>query len=409
MPSYPIPFNEEARVAATRGVPGLGPGNEALFESICELTRQLFDCPIAHISVVEADHQWYKCVVGMELGPMPKEQSFCTHAIISDDLMVVPDLSQDPKFARHPMVAEGGPGARFYAGVPLVLSSGYRFGSLCALDLKPHERPGPEKLAMLEELGRMAVAALEGTAPPPPAPPEETGPSAFVTLIGHELRTPLSVMLGGLGLLEARCEAPAHRRLAGSARRSARHLAELVETIIRYSNAETGELHLKDEATDLGALLAELTEAYLPLAHESGKAARLGVQGIDLPVLVDREQIKIAVTALAFNALYHGGQALEISTGFDAQGNIEIRLSDDGTLDDRVELARLYEPFVVGGDLETRGSHGGLGLGLPLTRKLIELHGGDFEVHAAPGSTTAVIRLPRWRAEVLTPDVAAAG
>ncbi|WP_300540724.1 AAA family ATPase, partial [uncultured Nocardioides sp.] len=97
--------------------------------------RTLLDCPIAHISVVEEDSQWYKSVVGMHLDPMPKDTGFCAHTIMSDAPMIVPDLSKDARFERHPMVAKGGPEARYYAGVPLILSSGHRFGSLCALDL----------------------------------------------------------------------------------------------------------------------------------------------------------------------------------------------------------------------------------------------------------------------------------
>ena len=139
MRTYPIPFNEEARLRAVFDIPGLTAQNEALFDTICEATRTLLDCPIAHISVVEEDSQWYKSVVGMHLDPMPKDTGFCAHTIMSDAPMIVPDLSKDARFERHPMVAKGGPEARYYAGVPLILSSGHRFGSLCALDLKPHE------------------------------------------------------------------------------------------------------------------------------------------------------------------------------------------------------------------------------------------------------------------------------
>ena len=124
MRTYPIPFNEEARLRAVFDIPGLTAQNEALFDTICEAARTLLDCPIAHISVVEEDSQWYKSVVGMHLDPMPKDTGFCAHTIMSDAPMIVPDLSKDARFERHPMVAKGGPEARYYAGVPLILSSG---------------------------------------------------------------------------------------------------------------------------------------------------------------------------------------------------------------------------------------------------------------------------------------------
>jgi signal transduction histidine kinase len=117
-------------------------------------------------------------------------------------------------------------------------------------------------------------------------------------------------------------------------------------------------------------------------------------------VFLDPDQIKLALNALVLNAINHGGQDITVGGCPDAQGNIELWVADSGTLAEHVELAKLYEPFVVGGHINNRGTQGALGLGLPLTRKLVELHGGEFEVRSEPGSTTAVIRLPIWRTEV---------
>lgn len=113
MRTYPLPFNEEARVSAVQNVPGLTRDNQEIFDNLCHATAALLDCPIAHISVIEEETQWYKSVVGIELSDMPKDNSFCTHTIMSDAPMVITDLSADPKFKEHPMVREGGPQARF--------------------------------------------------------------------------------------------------------------------------------------------------------------------------------------------------------------------------------------------------------------------------------------------------------
>ena len=121
---------------------------------------------------------------------------------MSDELMVVPDLSFDPKVASHPMVAKGGPEYRFYAGVPLILSSGFRVGSLCALDTKPHEMPPQRQLDILRKLGDAVVAALEKPPAASAKDDDETLKSNFAILVGHELRTPMTVVLGGLDLLE---------------------------------------------------------------------------------------------------------------------------------------------------------------------------------------------------------------
>ena len=397
MRTYPIPFNEELRTTAVQNVPGLTRDNHEVFDHLCHATAALLDCPIAHISVIEDDHQWYKSVVGIELPDMPKDNSFCTHTIMSDRPMVITDLSRDPKFCDHPMVAEGGPQARFYAGVPLILSSGYRFGSLCALDVVPHDAPSEAVLKVLEHLGRSVVAALEKAPAQPAVLPEDHGHSAFLTLVGHELRTPLTIVNGGLRLLEHKIADETVKKLARSSIKSTDHLGKLIDSILKYSDVSTGELQLHERSTDLAALLSTLVESHATALAENEKSILLGDLSAAQPLLVDPEHIGICVTSLLLNSVLHGGDRIEVSSCRDAAGHVEIHVVDNGTLDDHVELAELYKPFVVGGDLERRSSRGGLGLGLPLTRKLVELHGGEFEVRTQADSTIACIRLPKWR------------
>ncbi|AXI52325.1 MAG: GAF domain-containing sensor histidine kinase [Sulfitobacter sp.] len=398
MRTYPIPFNEEARLRAVFDIPGLTAQNEALFDTICEAARTLLDCPIAHISVVEEDSQWYKSVVGMHLDPMPKDTGFCAHTIMSDAPMIVPDLSKDARFERHPMVAKGGPEARYYAGVPLILSSGHRFGSLCALDLKPHEYPSEKQIALLTDLGRIVVAALERSQPEAPeVQQDKTAQSTFLTLVGHELRTPLTVLFGSLKLLEVTASNGTNPTLIHSARRSVDHLTKLIETILSYSNASTGELRLNEQNCDLGAILSAVAGLQFPTTDAAAKTVTLRDTVMLDTLHVDAEQIELAVTALVLNAVMHGGTDITLETFQDMDGNIEISVRDNGSFDDHVELAELYKPFVVGGSLDHRATKGGLGLGLPLTRKLVEMHGGDFEVHAEADHSRAVIRLPAWR------------
>lgn len=398
MRTYPIPFNEEARLRAVFSIPGLREENTPVFDAICEATRKLLDCPIAHISVVEEDTQWYKSVVGIELSRMPKNNSFCAHTIMSGDPMVVPDLSKDPRFETHPMVAEGGPGARYYAGVPLTLSSGQRFGSLCGLDLVPHETPSDQTMSVLADLGKAVVAALEGAPPTLVNQGEDlAAKTTFITLVGHELRTPLTILFGSIKLLEATAERGVNKMMLTSAHKSAKHLIDLVETIITYSDISTGELRLNEQACKLNELLSDTAGLTLPDADGVLKSASIESDSVDIPLYVDPDQIKLALNALILNAINHGGANITLKGHIDDSGNIEISITDDGKLDEKVELAALYEPFVVGRNIENRDTRGGLGLGLPLTRKLVELHGGEFEVIAADNHTSAVIRLPAWR------------
>lgn len=400
MRNYPIPFNEEARLRSLFSLPDLASENDGLFESLCEATRKLLNVPVAHISVVEKDMQWYKAVVGMELERMPRSNSFCTHTIMSNEPLVVCDLSKDPRFKQHPMVVKGSPEARYYAGVPLVLSSGHRLGSLCGLDLVPHDPPSQQQMAILADLGRAVVAALEGCAPSPLEQVEDhTAKSTFITLIGHELRTPLTILRGSLQLMEAKSGGDA--RLLGAAQKSVQHLIKLVETVIAFSDVSTGELRLNEQNCELKDLFAEIADLQLPDRDGIIKSIQVEEKkSLTQQVYVDAEQIKIALNALVLNAIFHGGQNIRVGGDTDAEGDIVLWVSDSGKFGDHVEMEKLYEPFVVGGDRDYRDTRGGLGLGLPLTRKLVELHGGEFEVLPDPKGTTALIRLPAWRTEM---------
>ena len=407
METYPVPFNEEARLGAVRDHPGLTREPDGLFDAICDAVRTLFDCQVAHVSVLEDDSQWYKSVVGYPLEEMPKTLGFCSYTILSDEPFVIPDLRKDPRFVRHPMVVEGGPGARFYAGVPLVLSSGFRLGALCAIDVTPHERPTQAQLETLKHLAKAVVAGIER----PPAAPAETdgftGTDAFVALVGHELRTPLTVILGSLRILEMKQRDERDLRKVRAARKSAEHLWGLTESVIAFSSARTGELRLNEENVNLDAIISDVLAMHGPSAEDNDTFLWVLDSDLKGPVWVDAAQIKLALGALTLNAVCHGGQSMSISAGHDADGNIEIRVADDGTFTNGMALEELFRPFVVG-NLENRAGHGGLGLGLPLTRKLIELHGGTLEVDTASKRSEAVIRLPRWRAEVADPSGLAA-
>lgn len=397
MRNFPIPFNEDARAAAVEQVPGLTRENEVVFDAICRAAAAQFDCPIAHISVLTEHSQWFKSIVGIELGEIPKESSFCTHTIMSDVPLIIPDLSRDARFAEHPMVAEGGPQARFYAGVPLVLSSGLRFGALCVVDVVSHPVPDAKSMQVLSHLAEAVTAAVE-RAPAALAEDPPVNPTAnFLTLVGHELRTPLTVMQGALGLIGASKADPTTVKLARSAERSTEHLRKLIETILKFSDVYSGDLQLNDMPVCLSDLLSELHEAHSATVGQGGKVFNVPVCEVGGAVLLDADHIRICMTSLLLNSVLHGGDAVTLSARSDPEGHVMICMHDTGSFDSHVELAELYKPFVVGGCLDKRAARGGLGLGLPLTRKLVELHGGEFDVVADTQGTTARIRLPKWR------------
>nr|WP_269214054.1 GAF domain-containing protein [Brucella pseudogrignonensis] len=107
------------------------------FDRLAGLASRLFDVPIVLISLLAHDRQFFKSHVGFEVCETSREVSFCAHAIMQDDVMVIPDATKDRRFAANPLVL-GPPFIRFYAGKPLVTPSGEKIGTVCLIDSKPH-------------------------------------------------------------------------------------------------------------------------------------------------------------------------------------------------------------------------------------------------------------------------------
>jgi len=132
---------------------------EERFDRVAELAAYLFDVPIALISLVDADRQWFKACIGIDQRETDRSVSFCTHAIQVDEPMVVEDATEDARFADNPLVT-GDPGIRFYAGAPLITPDGYALGALCVIDTEPRQ-PDAEQLAHLEHLAQVVIDEFE--------------------------------------------------------------------------------------------------------------------------------------------------------------------------------------------------------------------------------------------------------
>ncbi len=154
-----LPENESERLGALRRYEVLDTESERKFDDLTVLARHICDTPIALISFVDAERQWFKSRVGLTASQTPRAVSFCGHAILEEDVMVVPDAAADERFADNPMVT-GAPGIRFYAGAPLLTSTGHALGTLCVIDRKPRELTD-EQLDALRALARQVVAQLE--------------------------------------------------------------------------------------------------------------------------------------------------------------------------------------------------------------------------------------------------------
>lgn len=149
----------DIRLQAVERFKTLNINSDKEFREFVEMASEICCTPIALITLIEQDVQWLKVKKGTDVEQMPVKTSFCTHTLLQDDVLVVPDAQKDERFANNPIVA-GSPNVRFYAGAPLITNDGQRIGTLCVIDMKPQELNSNQQ-QMLKMLAKQAIALMD--------------------------------------------------------------------------------------------------------------------------------------------------------------------------------------------------------------------------------------------------------
>jgi len=159
MSQAPIPANEQERLAALRALELLDSPAEAMFDHITALAAQICETPIALISLIDAQRQWFKSRVGLDVAQTERELAFCAHAVHADAWLEVSNALDDARFRDNPLVTSA-PHIRFYAGMPLHDARGLALGTLCVIDRQPRDLDEHQRM-QLQHLAKLTGELFE--------------------------------------------------------------------------------------------------------------------------------------------------------------------------------------------------------------------------------------------------------
>ena len=151
-------IDEAVRLTTLRSLDILDSLGKERFDRLTRMAKHMFRVPIALVSLVDENRQWFKSCIGLEVSETSRDISFCGHAILGDEVFVIPDTLKDDRFADNPLVLED-PHIRFYAGCPIRVANGSRIGTLCIIDREPRDFCAKDE-ELLKDLAAMVEQEL---------------------------------------------------------------------------------------------------------------------------------------------------------------------------------------------------------------------------------------------------------
>jgi len=380
------------------------------YDALVRLASDICQTPIALISLVDSERQWFKAVVGLGCVETSRDSSFCAHAIMKrDELFVVADTWADPRFANNPLVL-GDPYIRFYAGTPLVTKEGWALGTLCVIDRKPRMLSDCQLQSLLS-LRRHVVNALElrrvvsiqqhmiqelekahrALDEARRIAEEATQKQAeFLATMSHEIRTPMNAVIGMTALLKNTQLTTEQSDCVETIQTSGDHLLCVINDILDYSKIEAGKLEIERVPFCLNECMLGCIRLLSVRAAEKQLTLSYEIKPDTAKVIIgDSTRLKQILVNLLSNGVK-----------FTSRGGVRMQVSGEALSDDLYELSfsvqdtgigippdrlgRLFQRFSQV-DTSTTRQYGGTGLGLVISQRLAELHGGRMWVESSPG------------------------
>ena len=392
-----IPDNEDDRIHKLHELGILDTLEEQAYDDLTRLAAEICNTPIALVSLIDSDRQWFKSHHGLDARETPREYAFCAHAILDDDIFVVNDSNVDERFSDNPL-ATGGPLVKFYAGAPLIMSDKTRLGTLCVIDNEKRTISQQQKEA-LEALARQVVSQLELRLKVKELEILDHTKDEFISMVNHELRTPLTSVYGSLSLLNNGSDRldEKQKKLVSISFNNAERLLILVNDILDIAKMESGRLELNNENFNIVELLEKSVELNEPYCQECSTTLiynNLGNNDL-IQINGDQQRLLQVMSNLISNAakFTHDDDQIEINSRTE-DNHVVIEVTDHGSGIPSDQNALVFTKFKQL-DRAVNNKLPGTGLGLNISKNIIELHNGTIGFDSIPNvKTTFYFKLP---------------
>lgn len=390
----PKPENEFLRLDALYRYEILDTEAEELFDDLAQLASSICETPIALVSLIDANRQWFKSNHGLEARETSRDLAFCAHAILEEGVFTVGDASQDKRFADNDLVT-GDPEIRFYAGAPLVTQDDFSLGTLCVIDRKPRElRPDQEEA--LIRLSKQAMNNLEMRLQVRKLRELNENNSRMLSIISHDIRSPLCTMVSIHEMLGDSASMDVERReqFIGMLKDTTESALKTAEELLALAQSGKGFEELELQNLELNEILQELKLLFNAAAIS--KNIDLDIPEVSgLSIVADPTLLHSVLQNLLSNAIKFTEPEGRIQVTTSTEGNsCLIRVEDDGR---GIHPDVVDQLFSEDTSYSTKGSAGekGSGMGLALCRRSAKRLGGDLLIDSSPGQGCRVtLKMP---------------
>lgn len=399
IPEPPIPENEEERLKELQSFNILYTLPEDEFDSLTRLAARLCDVPVCMINFIDADELFTKSCIGIEAEDTPRSQSICQYTIMTDKVLEIKNLSEDPRFQDKPYV-RGEPYYSYYAGAPLISENGLHIGSFCLLDYKANELTDELKTdlkvladeVMTKLRLRKREKALENM---------NIFKERLMKVVGHDIRSPLTGIVGAAEFLgDADLTEEEKKNLVQIINESAGQIQNIVGELLDSQLVQFGKLNHQPSRYDPKYGIEGIISLFRFSARNKNISLDYSIEG-ELPTLMlDEQKYERIIANLLSNAIKFTPRdgkvdvlcSYEKENGSPNKMVTKVKDSGIGMSDELLE--NLFKKKEGGGRSGTE-NESSYGLGMYIIKKLSEVCGAEIEVVSeVDKGTTFTVTMP---------------